>query len=340
MALVFGRVPHPPFVDRVIPDSQTSAWNNLGRRRALGTCQHSMVGYQITTDTWFRNDPVTGRLAQGLTDYGIGGAKDGPSLDGVIYRWNDPRGYRSGWANGGSDGLEGDGVAFVRTLGINAINRDLVSIERSDGGDINTPMSPKQFESMCQLHAYWHDQNKVPWNEFPLNPSLGLVMYLEHREFATKACPFAPVSNEVDRIQARIREIMREYQGEAVPLPPKPEPKPPVIDPVHQWPNGWTTEQLTRAFRTVIKIDVRKGADNLVVSEGGFYAKGAISNAWVQRCAEVGIKETNRMPIPSHHIVSESKDGVRSETISFPRSGYDDWIAFKGDGNAGWRWLQ
>ena len=340
MALTFGRVPHPPFVDRMIPNSQTSAWNDLGQRVPKGTCQHSMVGYLNTTDRWFRDDPNTGRRASGLTDYGVGGSADGPELDGVIYRWNDPRGRRAGWANGGSDGLEGDGIAFVRTLGVNAINRDLVSIERSDGGDINTPLSPKQFESLCQLHAYWHDQAKVPYTDFPKNPALTLVMYLEHREFATKACPFAPVRNEVDRIQARIREIMKQYQGEITPKPqpePTPEPKP---KPEDVWPNGWTTEALDKHFGELIKIDLRQGFDKMVTRETGFNAKGTISNAWVQRCVEDGITEVKRMPIPSHHTITASKDGVKSELVSFPRSGYDDWIAFKGDGNAGWRWIQ
>ena len=348
MALVFGRVPHPPFVDRLIPSSQTSAWNDLGPRVPFGTCQHSMVGYLWSTDKWFRDDPSTGRVATGLTDYGVGGSKDGPEWDGVILRWNDPRGRRAGWANGGSDGLEGDGLPFVRTLGINAINRNLVSIERSDGGDINTPLSPKQFESLCQLHAYWFDQIKVPYTDFPHNVHIAgnIITYLEHWEFATKACPFPPVRTKVTAMQTRIREIMKQYQGEAAPVPtpepkpeptPEPTPTPPVED---QWPNGWTTEELDKHFGELIRIDMRKGFDQMITRETGFNAKGVISNAWVQRCVEDGITKISRMPVPSHQTITQSKDGVVSQLVSFPRSGYDDWIAFKGDGNAGWRWLQ
>jgi hypothetical protein len=153
MPITFGRVPHPPFRDRLIPNANTIAWDDLGQRNPVGVVFHTMVGSLWGTDRYFR-DLATGG-SKGLTDYGIGGSADGPEWDGVILRWNDPRGRRSGWANGGSDGLEGDGPAFVRALGINAINRDLVSIERSDGGDISTPLSPKQFESLCQLTAYW-----------------------------------------------------------------------------------------------------------------------------------------------------------------------------------------
>lgn len=44
MAVTFGKVQHPPFIDRLIPDAQTRAWDDLGRRRPVGVCQHSMVG--------------------------------------------------------------------------------------------------------------------------------------------------------------------------------------------------------------------------------------------------------------------------------------------------------
>ena len=142
MPITFGRVAHPPFRDRLIPNAQTTAWDDLGQRTPVGVCWHTMVGTLWGTDTYFR----TG--APALTDYGVGGATDGPNWDGVILRWNDPRGRRSGWANGGSDGLEGDGPLFVRTRGVAAINRDLVSIERSDGANPATPVSAKQAESI------------------------------------------------------------------------------------------------------------------------------------------------------------------------------------------------
>jgi hypothetical protein len=130
---------------------------------------------------------------------------------------------------------------------------------------------------------------------------------------------------------------MREHQGEVSSEPAQP-PKP--ADPINTWPNGWTTDALDAHFGELIYIDVRKGFDQMITQERGFNARGVISNAWVQRCVEDGITEVKRMPIPSHQTVSASKDGVESTILSFPRSGYDDWIAFKGDGNAGWRWLQ
>lgn len=344
MALVFGRVPHPPFVDRLIPDAQTSAWDDLGPRNIVGTCQHTMVGSLWGTDLWFRDDPASGRMAQGLTDYGVGGATDG-EYDGVIFRWNDPRGRRAGWANGGSDGLEGDGVAFVRTLGVNAINRDLVSIERSDGSNYATqPLSPKQFESLAALHAYWADQARIPWTSYPVNPHIagGLVTYLEHREFAIKGCPYAPVMNEVQRLQDRIRAIMKQYQGDAtvtpVPVEPTPPPKPPVVD---QWPHGWTTAALAAQFGTIVRIDVTNGLAKMQAKALIFDAKGVISNAWVQRGVKEGITDIKRLPKPSHLTITASKDGVTSQIAVFPRSGHPDWIMFRGDReNESWIWLR
>jgi hypothetical protein len=279
MPLVFGNVPHPPFVDRLIPDSQTAAWDDLGPRKPAGVCQHSMAGTLWGTDEYFRR----GRASTGLTDYGIGGATDGERWDGVILRWNDPRGRRSGWANGGSDGLEGDGPLFVRTLGVAAINRDLVSIERSDGGNIQTPMSAKQFESICQLTAHWFDQAKVPWDRFPLNPAPGIVTHLLHSEFATKACPFPPVSDRINEIQARVRQILKAAQTRQ----PAPAPVPPAapVTPNHDWwPRGYDLATLTERFGTL----PREGPDGAATYR--FDPTGVISNAWVAR----GVQEQRR----------------------------------------------
>lgn len=327
MAITYGNVKHPPFEDRLIPSSENGAWDDLGQRKALGVCQHSMVGTLTGTDKWFRFNPVTGRWPTGLTDYGIGGSTDG-SLDGVIYRWNDPLGRRAGWANGGSDGLEGDGPAFVRTLGVNAINRDLVSIERSDGGNINNPMSPKQFEGICQLTAYWFDQAKVPYTSFPTNPAVGIVTHMIHKEFATKDCPFPSVYNKITEIQDRVRVILKAAQETATPTP------------VPEWPNGWTTAQLTKQFGKVTEIQVDPKT-NVVTSAifRGFSKTGVLSNMWVSRAIAEGITDVTKIPKPSHFTVTRDSDGGGVSVFVVPRVGAKDWIGFRGDGNASWIWV-
>lgn len=342
MALTYGKVPHPDFIDRYIPDEQTGAWNDLGPRVPVGVCRHTMVGTLWGTDKWFRFDPDTNRWPSGLTDYGVGGSTDG-EYDGVLLRWNNPRGIRSGWANGGSDGLEGDGIPFVRVMGVNGINRNLVSIERSDGGLPYTQlMSDKQFETIAQLEAYWMDQARVPHTTYPRNPNVfnaqykdGIITDLHHLEFAIKGCPWKPVIDEVIRFQARVREILKQWQGDA-----STDPVPPSIPAGDIWPNGWTTEQLIDRFGEMPRIDLRKGLSGMVTSVLTFNPQGVVSNAWVKRAADAGITDYKRIPMPSHLTVTASKDGVSSETVIIPRSGYPDWVLFKGDGNAGWMWLR
>jgi hypothetical protein len=250
--LVFGRVKHPPFDDRLIPDAQNYAWDNLGQRKALGVAQHTMVGTLMGTDAWFRR----GAASNGLTDYGIGDVSDGAANDGRILRWNDPLGRphpgvspnRWGWASGPCNGMEGDGPAFVKKYGANAVNGYLVSIERSDGGNPERPPSDKYLESFCLLTAYWADQAKVPWDSFPLNPVNGLTFYYGHYEFSTKSCAgYAVRAREPDVVE-RVRALLKADQVTTTAPPPVGEEDPladlpksdHVLDVDLIWPNAST----------------------------------------------------------------------------------------------------
>jgi hypothetical protein len=340
MPLVFGNVPHPPFHDRLVPDAQTKAWDDLGPRTPVGVCQHSMVGSLWGTDGWFRR----GHESDGLTDYGVGNDCDGPEWDGVIIRWNDPRGKaatvnydggggkvsanRAGWANGGSDGLEGDGPLFVRTLGIAAINRDLVSVERSDGGDVNRPMSPKQFESICALSAHWFDQAHVPWDKFPVNPAHGVVTHLLHYEFATKNCPFPPVTNRIDEIQNRIRQLLKTAQTKVAAPSPVPPPKP--VTPDHDWwPQGYDLATLAKRFGALphIAVDGTK-------TTYGFDPAGAISNAWVAR----GVQErlaAAQLPGALEWRSLQNHGAPVHDLVEFANR----WLLFRPAPDVVWKWI-
>lgn len=316
----FGRVTHPPFRDRTIPEGQTWAWFDLGQRTPLGAVMHTIDGTLWGTDSWFRYNPTTGRWPTGLTDYGIGGATDGELWDGVILRWNDPRGRRSGHANGGSDGLEGDGVLFVRHLGTNAINRDLVSIERSDGGHpYDQPISPKQFASMAHLTAHWFDQAEVPYDRFPLNPHAGpgLVTHLWHLEFATKGCPWGPVVEQTDELQDEIRAILKAAQAPTSDVPAQP----PAPD--HDaWPGGYTVPRLADQFGRLLRSDGR---------DFGFHPDGVISNAWANRGATERLRARELpKPIIWHQLGAESGD-----VIVFER----DWVLYRVRGETAWLWV-
>jgi hypothetical protein len=344
MANHFGNVWHPPFIDRLILDSQTRAWDNLGPRRPVGVCQHSMVGTLWGTDGYFRR----GSQNTALTDYGIGGATDGAAWDGVILRWNDPLGKaatvavdgvphsvsanRAGWANGGSDGLEDDGVLFVRRLGISAINRDLVSIERSDGGKIETPMSAKQFESICALSAHWFDVARVPWDRFPVHPAHDLVTHLLHYEFATKACPFPPVTARIDEIQSRIRQILKGGQTLGKPAEPAPSPSSPGPNrPTHDWwPQGYDLALLKERFGVLERLNL-----DGTVTPAPFDERGVISNAWVAR----GVQErrtARQLPHDLRWWVLRADADQTYDLVTFD----DRWVLFRPDQHVAWTWIE
>lgn len=341
MGLVFGNVKHPPFVDRLVKDTENNKWNDLGKRNPVGVCQHSMIGTLRGTDAYFRR----GTDSTGLTDYGIGNDSDG-TLNGVIYRWNDPLGLphddispnKAGWANGGSDGLEGDGPLFVRTLGIAAINRDLVSIERSDGGNLNTPMSPAQFEAICRLTAYWFDYAKVPYTEFPYNPHTKCVTHMLHKEFATKDCPFPPVYNRIDEIQNRVRGIMHAGQvPKETPdfsLPPVHPPKPDH----EKWPHDWELDALRKRFGKIPRRDMK----GFLVGNGRFSPTGAISNAWVYRGFAEGMTKVDQLPVPRYWLLQYEKDTQETrkpEIVLFDAKGGKDWVLYRPDTGVSWLWI-
>lgn len=361
-AMQFGNVIHPPFIDRLIPDIQTAAYEQSGQRRALGVCQHSMVGSLWGTDGWFRR----GRgVSTGLTDYGIGNSTDGAQWDGVIIRWNDPKGKvatvfkdtqngyhakedpakgiyaykvsgnRSGWANGGSDGLEGDGPLFVRTLGVEAINRDLVSIERSDGGRTDTPMSQKQFDAIVRLTAHWIDQARIPWDRYPVNPAFGVVTHLLHLEFATKTCPHAPVTSRIDEIQNAVRAILKAAQTKVEGTPVEPRPTP--VEQDNDWlPNGWT-ESAIREHLGPLKVFEVGESDPI---ERRFSMKGVISNAIIARAVKEGVTKLEDLPTWAtlHHL--EADGDQRPSILTFHGSRTNAWTLFRPTDGVAWRWIQ
>jgi hypothetical protein len=328
-ALKFGNVKHPAYVDRLIPNSENGAWDDLGPRRGIGVCQHSMVGSLWGTDGWFRR----GAASNGLTDYGIGNSTDGAQWDGVIIRWNDPLGRRSGWANGGSDGLEMDGPLYVRTLGVNAINRDLVSIERSDGGDTNTPMSAKQFASICSLTAHWFDHATVGFDVFPMNKAFGIVTHLLHLEFATKTCPHHPVVSRIDEIQDRVRAILKAGQTLADigdPIPPVTPPKPNHND----W-SPFKKADLIKRYGT-FPMTQHDGTEQT----SNWDDKGSIPNAWVARARAEGITKVTDIPKPRVGHISEDATGNQHIIVIFDGPRRDAWILFRPDRDVAWAWVR
>lgn len=217
MAIKFGRVP-APFERRII--DKPTGWRG-GTRTIRGVCLHSMVGFLEGTEGFFSNPNDTGWFV--LTDFGVGGSADG-ERDGEVRMWNDPFGERipasNNWGSLAEKSISGDGIAFVQRYGEDAINGDLASIERSDGGDTDTPVSAKQFEGICQTAAWVVDQARIPWHVWPENND-GVKAIYWHTEFVTKDCPFPPVKTRTTAIINRVGEILKQHQeGSFKPTPP------------------------------------------------------------------------------------------------------------------------
>ena len=207
MAIEFGRVPHPPVEIRQIEKPEGQGWDNLGKRTPRSVVLHRMIGTLWGTDSWFRQ-------VNSLTDYGVGvQATDGLANAGRLLRWNDPRGYRSGWASGPVSKPYGDGLLFINRYGVNAVNRDCVSIEIS--GNYDTPLDPKAIDTITKLMAYWADQYRIPWDEYPLIKSEGRSHVIWHQEFTIgtgKICPGPVVMGRTDDLIDRVKLILKEYQ--------------------------------------------------------------------------------------------------------------------------------
>lgn len=284
MSLTFGRVPHPAFLDRPIIKPEGNGQNNLGKRTVRGAVWHRMLGSLWGTDGHFRNPDVGA-----LTDYGVGVlAQDGAANDGVILRWNNPYGYQSGWASGKVIAPWGDGLRFINKYGVDAVNRDQVSIELS--GFYNTALSEKSREAVVNLTAYFADQYQIPWDKFPIAPQDGFSFVRWHQEFTgpqEKVCPGEVVINETNALIERVRGVLKMWQTSVpleVELPAEgngPEPEPEPEKPKHEIPPGETVESLRRYYGRALNPVTGK--------QEGFDLNYAPSQVWLAEGKRTGL---------------------------------------------------
>ena len=227
MALSFHNVPMYGHIDRTITEKREGfGWNNLGQRRPKFIALHRMVGTLWGTDAYFRDPSVSS-----LTDFGIGIASvDGDKNAGVILRWNDPKGYRAPWASGPVSAPYGDGRKVVDTYGINAVNRDGVSVETA-GTD--QPLDEFSWKELVHLCAWWIDDMEIPYTSLPLNPHTGINALIWHQEFTIgtgKTCPFPWLMANTNRLYTDIAAFLKPYQEGIMAGPetqqPEPEPAP------------------------------------------------------------------------------------------------------------------
>lgn len=231
MPITYGRVPMFGYVDKYLVNKREGfGWDNLGKRNPKFVTLHRMVGTMAGTLSHFSNPNVSS-----MTDFAVAAeVPSGKDMTGIIYRYNDPLGYRSGWASGPVSRPFGDGKAIVDKYGINAVNRDGISIE-IDGYD--TPLDDEAWRELVHFVAYWADFCKVPWETFPLNPATGISFTIWHTEFTAgtgKECPFGWVRANTDRLIVDVTAFLKPYQTGAVPgetptpvpvTPPAPKPE-------------------------------------------------------------------------------------------------------------------
>jgi hypothetical protein len=220
-----GLIALPPIRNRIIPDAQNTAWDNLGPRVVKGFVLHRMLGSLSGTDQFFRgmaeahaHFEATGQAIGALTDFG----QDGSS--GEVFQWNDPTGAhhhgsspnRSGWASGpfnsGGDAY-GDGLAFGNKYGISAINRDQVSWEIS--GMQTDPWTPAAMVVAARACAHYAHDYGIPHAAFPIAPQDGFSFLRWHEEFcgpSFKQCPFSEVKAKTDAFIAQVRAILKGAQ--------------------------------------------------------------------------------------------------------------------------------
>jgi hypothetical protein len=311
--VVFGRVPDPGIIPMIVPKPYDGAGYNSGTRKMVGVCNHITAG--------------GGSIEFYASFFGTGGERQYDALvdfvvgkDGRIGMLNDPRGRRIPWANGGSDGLEGDGPAFVSRFGVGGINANLASVENV--GDGTTPWPDIQWNSSVALTAHLSDQAGVRWDSFPVHQDYSVVTNMLHFEFATKPCPGPYLRNNISRFQDEARAIMKQHQAVDVTVPePTPvEPKPPSI-----YPKGMDLAKARQFFGKMRDHSVSP------VKERGFNEKGAISLAWLAR----GAKEKAYPEARDLFVVANDDAKQVLELVTFGNG----WLLIRRADRAGWQWV-
>lgn len=323
--VVFGKVPRPDVLELLVKKvGPGHGYYQLpAPRRILGGCQHITAG--------------SGTLQFYADFFGIGGERESDALvdfmidaSGRIAMLNDPWGYRSPWANGGTDGLEGDGPAFVAKLGAEAVNDCLYATEHIRAG--SEPWPDAMVSATIDLDAYMFDSAGVRWDSFPVNQLVDLVTWMLHREFTGKGgnapdeCPGAWESApaHINAQQAAIRGRIKQYQagGTGKDEPGDPTPRPSKV----AYPKGWNAGTAKREFGFVLMTR----EDGTTVRRG-FNPDGPLSLAWLHR---VRTDKPNGSAAALRGFEYRTPAGELGSAVAF-RNG---WLAIKPGHRAGWRW--
>lgn len=315
-------MPYPSMVDLVVekPASGMRGFDDCAFRRPLirGFATHITDGPGTQTIEDIANyfGPRGARWRDALTDLVIG--QDGRI--GIMNDWRDPKrgGHRAGWANGGTNGLEGDGVAFYRAFPL--INVHLVSCEHC--AKEGERWSDAMIDATIRVRAALMQEMRVPWDSYPFHPAWGVRVEQQHRNFATKRCPSNPYINTYDAIVLRgVKDALKEWQGGRGNVP---TPTPQRAYGEYQFPE----EMVARDFG--ILTAYRNGK----VDKLPYDPNGPISAMWLRRCLETGFwPEAEEM-----RQVDTGLDPDGPEWIVAFEGGWRLWAPV-GKERAGWSWL-
>lgn len=313
--LVFGNVPDPGIKQMICAKPYDGAgFTRVAPRQPVGVCEHITAGRGSAQ--WYSDFFATGgeRQYDALVDFVV-------DRTGTIGMLNDPWGTRSPWANGRTDGLEGDGPAFLAKFGINGVNDRLISIEHEGMPADVWPQA--QWEASVKLTAYLYDRMKVRWDSFPVHQDYGVVTHMLHSEFTGKGgnaldeCPGRYLKGRITQFQSEVRNYMKSFQvGAEVPAEPLPKPEPVTI-----YPAGMDLGIARTLFGKLRKHQVGKPT-----TAHGFNPNGGVSLAWLERGANEG-----QFPQGGDWYTFEEE----RELIVFTNG----WVLWRPSKRAGWRWV-
>lgn len=258
------------------------------------------------------------RAWDALTDTCIG--RDGRI--GLLNDWRDDKngGTRAGWANGGVDGLEGDGTAFYRAFP--DINSCLVSCEHvARSGEAWTDA---MLESTIELRTAIAQELKCPWDAYPYHPAYGGVsIEQQHRNFATKSCPANPYINQYDAVVKReVKAKLKAWQGGQTSGPA------PTPEPVWYTRFGFSLDDIETFFGTITRHNQDGTTDEL-----GFNPEGALSLLWLNRCDKEG-----KFPEAERIWYSDAQFVEGQEMWASWVGGWTSFLPLV-DSRASWQWL-
>ena len=288
--------------------------------RMVGTCDHITEGGGTPEGIYHLFATGGEFAATALTDSVIG--RDGRAL--ILNNPWDPKwgGTRAGWASGGSNGLEGDGPAFVRAFGVEGINSRLFSKEHI--ARTGEKLTDAQLATSVHMSIVTHQRTRTKHELFPVNDAHGVaaVTAMLHMEFATKPCPAQPfIGTYVPVIWEAVKQGLKELQGGAGPVDPPIDPDPAGLPFGLQWP---VLEKLFgRLTRTMPDGTVKRY---------GLNREGVISNAWIGRAvAERG---------PHGATLPEAREWVTMEQRNWVTFA-NGWVLYTPqiDDFTNWRWV-